>query len=86
MLRHCVRAEAEAEKARKCARILNEHLQHRWLSRRSPALNDDAVKSAGAMLAAVEAVLTETREKVEALTVCSSPTGSCCKPPCQYDG
>ena len=29
------RADAEAEKAMKRARILNEHLQHRWLSRRS---------------------------------------------------
>ena len=32
-------------------------------------MNDDAEKSAGAMLVAVEAVLTETRETVEALTV-----------------
>ena len=32
-------------------------------------MNDDAEKSVGAMLVAVEAVLTETRETVEALTV-----------------
>ena len=32
-------------------------------------MNDDAEKSAEAMLVAVEAVLTETRETVEALTV-----------------
>ena len=32
-------------------------------------MNDDAEKSAGAMLVAVEAVLTETRETVGAVTV-----------------
>ena len=42
----------------------NEHLQTPPAKSEESAMNDDAEKSAGAMLVAVEAVLTETRETV----------------------
>ena len=69
------RADAEAEKALKRARMLERRRAAKRTSAtplhelEESAMNDDAQKSAEAMLVAVEAVLTETRETVEALTV-----------------
>ena len=67
------RADAEAEKALKRAKVLQEW---RAAKRASATLMDEleesatnAETSAEAMLIAAEAVLTETRETIEALTV-----------------
>ena len=81
-------ADAEAEKALKLARgTTSSQASIRntcWMSWRT-AMNDYAEKSAEAMLVAVDAVLTETRETVEALSL-GSPTGSCCEPRCRCGG
>ena len=69
------RADAEADKALKHARMLEERRAAKRASAtpldelEESAMNDDAETSAEAMLVAVEAVLTETCETVEALTV-----------------
>ena len=69
------RADAEAEKALKRARMLEERRPAKRASAtpldylEESAMNDDAEKSAEAMLVAVEAVVTETRETVDRLTV-----------------
>ena len=49
-------------------------------------MNGNAEKSAEAMVVAVEAVLTETRETFWSAHSLNSLTGSCCEPPCRYDG
>ena len=62
------RADAEAERASESARMLEERRATKRASAtplvesEESAMNDDAEKSAEAILAAVEAVLTETRE------------------------
>ena len=69
------RADAEAEVAWDRARMLKSKRATKRPSAtplvelEESAMNDDAEKSAEAMLAAVEAVLTETRQTVEARTV-----------------
>ena len=75
------RAGAEAERLFKRARMLEERRAAKRASAtptdalEESATNDDAEKSAGAMLVAVEAVLTVTRETVEALTVSALQEG-----------
>ena len=75
------RADAEAERSFTRARMLAERRAAKRASAtpmdefEESATNDDAKKSAGAILVAVEAVLTETRETVEALTVSALQEG-----------
>ena len=67
------RADAEAEKALKRAQVQEE----RWAAKRATATPMDVLEesatnaevSAEAMMIAADAVLTETRETIEALTV-----------------
>ena len=69
------RADTEAEKARKRATLQEERRAAKRASATSlneleeSAMNDGAEKSAEAMTVAAEAVLTETRETIEALRV-----------------
>ena len=69
------RADAEAERSLKRARMLEERRAAERASAtpmdelEESATNDDGEKPAGAILVAVEALLTETRETIEALKV-----------------
>ena len=73
------RADAEAEKALKRAKLQEERRAANRASATSlneleeSAMHDGAEKSAEAMMVAAEAVLTETRETIEALTVSALP-------------
>ena len=71
------RADAEAQKALKRARLLDE----RRAAKRASAMPEEM----DTMLVAVEAVLTETRETVGAHSL-SSPKSSCNEPPRRDNG
>ena len=71
------RADAEAEEALKLARLLDER---RAAKRASATPMDEMV------MVAAEAILSETRETLEAFTVPSSTTSPCNKPPRRDNG